>query len=164
MTTGPLGQGFGDAVGMAIAERVLRERFGSNLVDHHTYVIAGDGCFMEGISHEAASLAGHLGLGRLICVYDDNHITIDGPTSLAYSDDVPLRFSAYGWNVQRLGEIADDVDALEAALLAGAGRTKPVRRCSSCAPTSATRRPITPTTTSPTATRSRRRTSPAPRR
>ena len=126
VTTGPLGQGFGDAVGMAIAERVLRDRFGANLVDHHTYVITGDGCFMEGISHEAASLAGHLGLGRLICVYDDNHITIDGPTSLAYSDDVPLRFSAYGWNVQRLGEIANDVDALEAALLeARADETRP---------------------------------------
>ncbi len=118
VTTGPLSQGFGDAVGMAIAERFLRSRFGSHLVDHHTYVIAGDGCFMEGLSHEAASLAGHLGLGRLICVYDDNHITIDGATSLAYSDDVGTRFAAYGWNVVRLGEIAEDTDALEAALLA----------------------------------------------
>ncbi len=118
VTTGPLGQGFGDAVGMAIAERVLRHEFGEHLVDHHTYVIAGDGCFMEGISHEAASLAGHLGLGRLVCVYDDNRITIDGPTSLAYSDDVAERFNAYGWDVHHLGEIADDCDALEAALLA----------------------------------------------
>jgi transketolase len=118
VTTGPLGQGFGDAVGMAIAERVLRDRFGTDLVDHHTYVIAGDGCFMEGVSHEAASLAGHLGLGRLICVYDDNHVTIDGHTELAYSDDVPTRFEAYGWHVERLGEIADDCDALEAALVA----------------------------------------------
>jgi transketolase len=117
VTTGPLGQGFGDAVGMAMAERVLRDRFGSQLVDHHTFVIAGDGCLMEGVSHEAASLAGHLGLGRLICVYDDNHVTIDGPTSLAYSDNVGERFAGYGWNVVHLGEIANDCDALEAALV-----------------------------------------------
>jgi transketolase len=126
VTTGPLGQGFGDSVGMAIAERVLRERFGSHLVDHHTYVIAGDGCFMEGVSHEAASLAGHLGLGRLICVYDDNRVTIDGKTELAYSDDVGGRFEAYGWHVEYLGEIGDDCDALEAALLAArADETRP---------------------------------------
>jgi transketolase len=116
VTTGPLGQGFGDAVGMAIAERVLRHRFGPELIDHHTYVIAGDGCFMEGVSHEAGSLAGHLGLGRLIGVFDDNHVTIDGPTSLANSDDVGKRFEAYGWHVERLGEIGDDLDALEAAI------------------------------------------------
>jgi transketolase len=126
VTTGPLGQGFGDAVGMAIAERVLRERFGSQLVDHHTYVIAGDGCFMEGVSHEAASLAGHLGLGRLICVYDDNRVTIDGSTELSYSDDVGGRFAAYGWSVEYLGEVGDDSDALETALLAArADDTRP---------------------------------------
>lgn len=118
VTTGPLGQGFGDAVGMALAERVLRERFGSQLVDHHTYVLAGDGCFMEGISHEAASLAGHLGLGRLICVFDDNHVTIDGPTDLSCSDDVGARFESYGWEVVHVGEIGEDCDALEAALVA----------------------------------------------
>jgi transketolase len=126
VTTGPLGQGFGDAVGMAIAERVLRARFGGHLVDHHTYVIAGDGCFMEGVSHEAASLAGHLGLGRLICVYDDNRVTIDGKTELSYSDDVGGRFEAYGWHVDYLGEVGDDCDALEAALLAArADETRP---------------------------------------
>jgi transketolase len=117
VTTGPLGQGFANAVGMAIAERVLAERFGSAAIDHHTYVIAGDGCFMEGVSHEAASLAGHLGLGKLTCVYDDNHITIDGDTALAYNDDVAGRFRAYGWDVVELGESANDLDALEAALL-----------------------------------------------
>ncbi len=116
VTTGPLGQGLANAVGMAMAEANLRARFGAEVMDHHTFVIAGDGCFMEGISHEAASLAGHLGLGRLVCVYDDNHITIDGNTSLAYSDDVPGRFRAYGWHVEELGEIADDLDGLEAGI------------------------------------------------
>ena len=116
VTTGPLGQGVGDAVGMAIAERWLRTTFGSEVCDHRTYVIAGDGCFMEGVSHEAASLAGHLGLGRLLAFYDDNHITIDGPTELAYDDNVPERFEAYGWRVRNLGEMANDVDGLEAAI------------------------------------------------
>jgi transketolase len=104
-TTGPLGQGFGNAVGMAIAERWIAARMnrpGFQVIDHFTYVIASDGDLMEGISHEAASLAGHLGLSRLIVLYDDNGISIDGPTDLSYSDDVPGRFAAYGWHTQRV--------------------------------------------------------------
>ena len=116
VTTGPLGQGFANGVGMGIAERWLRTNFGAEVCDHHTYVIAGDGCLEEGISHEAASLAGHLGLGRLVYVYDDNHITIDGPTELSYSDDVAGRFTAYGWSVEDLGEASNDLATLEAAL------------------------------------------------
>lgn len=116
VTTGPLGQGVANAVGMALAERHMRSIFGAEVMNHHTFVIAGDGCFMEGVSHEAASLAGHQQLGNLICIYDDNHITIDGDTNLAYSDDVAMRFEAYGWHIEKLGEIADDCDALEAEL------------------------------------------------
>jgi transketolase len=116
VTTGPLGQGFADGVGMGIAERWLRTNFSPEVCDHYTYVIAGDGDLEEGISHEAASLAGHLGLGRLVYVYDDNHISIDGPTELAYSDDVAGRFDAYGWSVEDIGESANDLSALEAAL------------------------------------------------
>jgi transketolase len=116
ITTGPLGQGFANAVGMGIAERWLRARFGPEVTDHYTFVVCSDGDLEEGISHEAASLAGHLGVGRLIYVYDDNHISIDGPTELAYSDNVPKRFQSYNWHVQDLGEAANDTDKLYRAL------------------------------------------------
>ena len=116
VTTGPLGQGLANAVGMAIAESQMRARFGADICDHRTFVIAGDGDLSEGISHEAASLAGHLGLGRLVVVYDDNEVTIDGGTDLALSDDAAARFRSYGWHTTELGEAADDLDALEAGL------------------------------------------------
>ncbi len=116
VTTGPLGQGFANAVGMAMAERWLAARFGPELFDHHTFVIAGDGDLAEGVSHEAASLAGHQGLDKLVVVYDDNHVSIDGPTELSLSDDAPTRFRGYGWHVDEVGEVAEDLDALEAAL------------------------------------------------
>lgn len=116
VTTGPLGQGVANAVGMALAEHWLRARFGPQLFDHHTFAFCGDGDLEEGISHEAASLAGHLGLGKLVLVYDDNHISIDGPTELALSDDAAARFAAYGWHVEQAGEIGEDLDALEAAI------------------------------------------------
>jgi transketolase len=113
-TTGPLGQGFANAVGMALAERLLAARFGPELVDHRTWVLSSDGDMMEGVASEAASLAGHLGLGRLVVLYDDNGITIDGPTSLTFSEDVGRRFEGYGWDVRRCD--GHDPDALRAAL------------------------------------------------
>ena len=120
VTTGPLGQGFANGVGMAIAERWLRERFGPEVCDHRIYAICSDGDLQEGISHEAASLAGHLGLGRLVYVYDDNHITIDGTTEISMSDNTAARFEAYGWRVVDLGDAAEDLDAIERGLRSAA--------------------------------------------
>src|SRR6516225_5913925 len=114
-TTGPLGQGLGNSVGFALAERALRQRFGADIVDHFTYVISGDGCLMEGIGQEAITLAGHLGLGRLIVLFDNNGISIDGPTSLATSEDHKKRFAAAGWHVQ-------EVDGLDQEAVARAIR------------------------------------------
>ena len=117
-TTGPLGQGFGNAVGMAMGERVLASRFnrpGLEVVDHHTYVICSDGDMMEGVASEAASLAGHLGLGKLICLYDDNDISIDGPTDLSFTEDVGRRFEAYRWHVGHVTN-GNDLGNLEAAV------------------------------------------------
>ena len=122
-TTGPLGQGLGNAVGMALAERMLNARFGDKLVDHHTYVIAGDGCLMEGISHEAISMAGHLGLGKLILLFDDNGISIDGKTDLTVSDDQAARFKACGWHVQAVD--GHDPDAIDKAIRAAKRAKKP---------------------------------------
>jgi len=117
-TTGPLGQGTGNAVGMAIAEAQLAALFnrpGHAIIDHRTYFLASDGDLMEGISHEACSLAGHLKLGKLIGFYDDNRITIDGSTDLAFSDDTAKRFEAYGWHVQRIAD-GNDLDAIDSAI------------------------------------------------
>lgn len=114
MATGPLGQGFATGVGMAIAEKFLAATYGESVVDHHTYAICSDGDLMEGISSEAASLAGHLRLGKLIYLYDDNEITIDGSTALAFSEDVRARFEAFGWHVERVDGM--DVAAVDAAI------------------------------------------------
>ncbi len=123
-TTGPLGQGLANAVGMALSERLLNARLGNDIIDHHTYVIAGDGCLMEGISHEAISLAGHLGLGKLIVLFDDNGISIDGPTSLSVTDDQVARFKASGWNAVAID--GHDPKAISAALAkARADSSKP---------------------------------------
>jgi len=122
-TTGPLGQGLGNAVGMAIAERIMAARFGADLVDHRTYVIAGDGCLMEGISHEAISLAGHLKLNKLIVLFDDNHVTIDGPTSLAESEDQLARFRAAGWAAEAVD--GQDPEAVAAALARAQSADRP---------------------------------------
>src|SRR5512143_3828798 len=114
VTTGPLGQGFGNAVGLAIAERHLAAHFnrpGHEIVDHRTWVLAGDGDLMEGVAHEAASLAGHLGLGKLVCFYDSNHVCLAGSTNLSFTDDVGRVFEGYGWQVQAVGD-GNDLDAI----------------------------------------------------
>jgi transketolase len=123
MTTGPLGQGLATAVGMAIAERLLAARFGKSLVDHRTWVVAGDGCLMEGISHEAGALAGHLKLAKLTVLWDDNSISIDGRTELAVSDDPLKRFSSYGWATRRID--GHDYEQIAAALAFAAKSAKP---------------------------------------
>ena len=125
-TTGPLGQGIANAVGMAMAERHLAARFnreGHEIVDHYTYVMCGDGDLMEGISYESASLAGHWGLGRLICIYDDNEISIEGDTDITFTEDVRKRFEACGWHVQRI-EDGNDVSAIVLALEAARAETE----------------------------------------
>ncbi len=122
-TTGPLGQGFANGVGLAMAERMLRETFGSELCDHFIYGIVSDGDLMEGIATEAASLAGHLGLGRIVYLYDDNHISIDGPTELSFTEDVAAKFVAMGWHVQKVdGHDPEAVATAIAAARAEAGR------------------------------------------
>ena len=123
MTTGPLGQGLATAVGMAIAERHLAAKYGSEAVDHFTYVLAGDGCLMEGISHEAISLAGHLKLNKLIVLFDDNHISIDGPTEITVNDDQVARFQAHGWNAFRID--GHDPEAIDAAIKTAKTSDKP---------------------------------------
>ncbi len=122
-TTGPLGQGISTAVGMALAERMMNARFGADLVDHKTYVIASDGDLMEGISHEAISIAGHLGLSRLVVLWDDNEISIDGPTSLSEAGDQLKRFEAAGWKVQKID--GHDHDQIRAALTQADNSDKP---------------------------------------
>ena len=126
-TTGPLGQGLANAVGMALAERMLAARFGDDLVDHRVFAVVGDGCLMEGISHEAASLAGHLRLSKLVVLFDDNKISIDGPTSLAVGDDARRRFESYGWNVDSCD--GHDCAAVDRALENAKRSDKPVLLC-----------------------------------
>ena len=126
-TTGPLGQGLSNAVGMAIAERRLAAEFnrpGHAVVDHHTYAICSDGDLQEGITSEASSLAGHLRLGKLVVLYDDNHIQLDGPTAIAFSEDVVARYDAYGWHTQRVGD-GTDVGAISAAIDAAKADPRP---------------------------------------
>jgi transketolase len=129
VTTGPLGQGISNAVGMAIAQKYLAARYNKddyNVFDYHIYTVCGDGCLQEGVSSEASSLAGHLGLDNLIVIYDDNHITIDGETELSFTEDVPGRYKAYGWNVINVAGDGHDIEALDKAVqLAKSQNKKP---------------------------------------
>ena len=130
-TTGPLGQGISNAVGMALAEKLLAEEFnrpGCNIVDHHTYVFLGDGCLMEGISHEVCSLAGTLKLNKLIALWDDNGISIDGKVVSWFNEDTPKRFEAYGWNVIRAVD-GHDAEAVSAAITQAKKSDKPTLIC-----------------------------------
>ena len=121
-TTGPLGQGISNAVGFAIAERILNEKHGDDL-NHYTYCFLGDGCLMEGVSSEASSLAGHLRLNKLIAFYDDNNVTIDGTIELTFTEDVKKRYEAYGWEVQEID--GHDHDAIEDAIIRAQKSNKP---------------------------------------
>ena len=125
-TTGPLGQGIANAVGMALAEKILAAEFnkdGLNIVDHYTYVFMGDGCMMEGVSHEACSLAGTLGLGKLIVLYDDNNISIDGKVDGWFTENIPQRFESYGWHV--IPNVnGHDTDAIQTAIESGQSRNR----------------------------------------
>ena len=159
-TTGPLGQGLANAVGMALAEKLLAAEFnrdGHAIVDHHTYVFFGDGCLMEGISHEACALAGAWKLGKLIALYDDNGISIDGQVAPWFVDDTPKRFEAYGWNVIA-GVDGHDVDAVDAAIAEARAVDRPADRSSAARPPSARARRTAPAPPRRTARRS------APRR
>lgn len=126
-TTGPLGQGVATAVGMALGERILNARYGDDVVDHYTYVLCGDGDLMEGISHEACSLAGHLNLNKMIVLYDDNSISIDGSTDLSFIDNTPKRFEAYGWNTDTVD--GHDFAAIESAIAKAQSSDKPTIIC-----------------------------------
>ncbi len=127
VTTGPLGQGVANAVGMAIAQKYLADRYNKNdfpIFDYNIYTICGDGCLQEGVSGEASSLAGHLGLDNVVLIYDDNHITIDGSTDISFSEDVVKRYEAYGWNVVEIGGDGNDIDALTEAIQQAQKQTK----------------------------------------
>src|SRR5204863_2513919 len=128
-TTGPLGQGTANAVGMAIAERYLGALFnrpGHTVIDHHTIALVSDGDMMEGLAHEAGSLAGHLGLGKLVYLYDANNVTLDGPTSVTFTEDVCARYAAYGWQVLRVEDGDRDIEAIDRAITeARADRARP---------------------------------------